>query len=83
MTREELAQQAGVSAAFVAEAEAAGLVRPQRWGYRPRLVNWLAKLHRLRTAGMTWEEIRDWSKRRFEPGHEHERRWPAGYQPDR
>lgn len=43
------------------------------WRYQTRLNNWLHKLHTLRCGGMSWEDITAWSKRRFQPGHEHER----------
>jgi len=84
LTLGELASRAGVPYAFAKEAAAAGLVRPD-WGrgtrrkrYRPGLVHWLRKLHRIRAAGQTWEEVRAWTKRRWLPGHEHERAWPEG-----
>lgn len=79
-----IASKAGVPFAFAREAQREGLIRPdggrgkRQKRYRPGLVKWLAKLSRLR-AGMTWQEIRDWTRRRFQPGHEHERRWPAGF----
>ncbi|HEV2121289.1 MAG TPA: MerR family transcriptional regulator [Chloroflexota bacterium] len=89
LTLGELAQRAGVPYAFAKEVQAEGLIAPdagrakRRKRYRPKLASWLGKLYTLREAGMAWEEIRQWSKRRFQPGHEHERRWPAEYQPER
>lgn len=79
----ELAQRAKVPFAFAQEAQAEGLIRPdqgrttRKKRYRERLRNWLRKLYKLREDGHSWDSIRDWSKRRFQPGHEHERRWPA------
>lgn len=83
LTLGELAAAAGVPYAFAKEAAAAGLVRPD-WGrgtrrkrYRAGLADWLAKLHCIRADGLTWEDIRAWTKRRWDPGHEHERNYPA------
>ncbi|MCB0126673.1 MAG: hypothetical protein KDE58_30655 [Caldilineaceae bacterium] len=84
LTLGDLAQRAGVPYAFAKEAVAEGLLREDKGRtsrkkrYRERLKNWLHKLHTLRDAGTSWDEIRDWSKRRFKPGHEHERTWPQG-----
>lgn len=85
LTLGQLASTAGVPYRFAQEAEREGLVSPDRQKgrvkrYRPRLKSWLAKLHTLRAAGMEWAEIRDWTRRRFQSGHEHEQRWPAGYE---
>ena len=83
LTLGELAQYAKVPFAFAKEAQDEGLVRPdqgrttRRKRYRERLKNWLRKLHKLREDGYTWDEIRDWSKRRWQPGHEAERKYPA------
>lgn len=85
LTLHGLAAAAGVPPAFVRETIRAGLVRPdagrtsRRKRFRPKLRTWVAKLYTLRGAGYTWEAIGAWSARRFEPGHEHERAWPAGF----
>lgn len=74
LTINGLAKEAGVSLAFAREAEAAGFLRPdrergRRWPkYRPRLAGWLVKLATLRADGLTWPEIADWSKRRWQTG---------------
>lgn len=74
LTINQLAKQAGVSLAFAKEAEAAGLLRAdrdrgRRWPkYRPKLAGWLVKLATLRADGLTWAEISDWSKRRWQTG---------------
>lgn len=79
----EIATLAGVPYAFAQEAQREGLIREdagrtkRRKRYRERIKNWLGKLHQLRETGMPWEEIRDWSKRRWQPGHEHERVLPV------
>lgn len=84
LTLGEIAQRAGVPYAFALEAQQFGLIRAdqgrgkRRRRYRERLKNWLHKLHTLRSGGMSWEDITAWSKRRFQPGHEDERGWPAG-----
>lgn len=83
----QLAKAAGVSYAFAQAAQAEQLIRPdwrsvRKHRYRRRLATWLAKLETLRQAGMTWEEIRCWTQRRFRPGHEHERAWPDGMKRD-
>lgn len=78
----EIASLAGVPYAFAQEAQQEGLIREdagrtrRRKRYRERLKNWLSKLHQLRESGLSWDEIRDWSKRRWQPGHEHERVLP-------
>lgn len=82
LTLGDIAQRAGVPYAFALEAQQHGLVRAdqgrgtRRRRYRARLKHWLRKLHTLRSGGMTWDDITAWSKRRFQPGHEHERVWP-------
>lgn len=87
LTLGEVAARAGVSYAFAREAQRAGLIRPdagrttRRRRYRPKLAGWLGKLARLRAAGLSWADIRAWVDRRFRPGHEHERQWPAMGQP--
>ena len=79
-----LVRRAGVPPEFARDAVRRRLLRPDvgRGGdmgrYRPRLVGWLKKLHALRAAGMSWAEIRAWTRRRWQPGHEHERVWPDG-----
>lgn len=84
----QIAKVAAVPVDFAREAQAEGLLRPdagrstRRKRYRTKVASWLLKLHRLRQAGCTWPELRAWAARRFTPGHEHERRWPAGYDPD-
>ena len=81
----QTAQAAEIPLDFAREAQAEGLLRPdagrttRRKRYRPKVASWLMKLHTLRQAGYTWAELRAWSARRFTPGYEHERRWPAGY----
>jgi hypothetical protein len=83
----ELAARAGVPYAFAKEAAAAGLIRPDAGRtkrakrYRGKVAGWLGKLQALRAAGLPWEDIRAWAARRFLPGNEQERRWPAGYDP--
>lgn len=85
LTLHALAQAAGVPPAFVREAMRAGVVRPdagrtsRRKRFRPKLRTWVVKLHTLRSAGYTWDAIGAWSARRFQPGHEDERAWPAGF----
>lgn len=82
----ELARKAGVPYDFAREAQANGLIRPdggrntRRKRYRYKLASWLKKLHLLRNSGYSWEELQEWASRRFRPGHEHERRWPAGFE---
>lgn len=86
LTLGELATLAGVPFAFAKEAGREGLVTPDKGRthrakrYRPRLANWLGKLETLRSAGYDWDDIRDWTKRRWDPGHDHERKWPSGYE---
>lgn len=81
----QTAEVAGVSYAFAKEAEREGLIQPdagrgkRRKRYRPKVASWLKKLHVLREAGASWDEIRAWTCSRFQPGHEHEVRWPQGY----
>lgn len=81
----QTAKAAEIPLAFAQEAQQEGLLRPdggrtaRRKRYRPKVASWLVKLRTLREAGYTWAELRAWSERRFTPGHEHERRWPAGY----
>lgn len=83
LTLGKLAAAAGVPYAFAQEAIDEGLLRAdggretRKKRYRKRLASWLAKLYRLRNEGMGWAEIRAWTKRRFLPGCEHERQWPA------
>jgi hypothetical protein len=83
----ETAKAAGVPYAFAKEAEREGLIRPdagrgkQRKRFRPKLASWLGKLYTLREAGVSWDELRAWTRRRFQPGHESEMRWPDEYQP--
>lgn len=84
----ELARIAQVPLTFARAAQAEGLLRPdagrstRRKRYRPKAASWLAKLQRLQQAGYDWPALRAWAARRFTPGHETERRWPAGYDPD-
>ncbi len=79
----ELATRAGVPAGLAREAVRARLLRPdvgrgtRQTRYRARRVNWLRKLAQLREASRTWPEIRAWTRRRWQPEHEHERYWPA------
>lgn len=81
----ELAARAGVPFAFAQEAQREGLLRPDAGRtkrakrYRGKLAAWLGKLHALRAGGLAWGDLRDWAGRRFTPGHEHERQYPAGY----
>jgi hypothetical protein len=81
----ELATRAGVSFAFAQEAQREGLLRPDAGRtkrakrYRGKLAAWLTKLYELRAAGLAWADLRAWAARRFTPGHEHERQYPAGY----
>lgn len=83
LTLGDLAASAGVSFDFAKETVTEGLIRPdqgrtqRRKRYRERLKNWLAKLWTLREAGFSWEDIRAWTKRRWQPGHESERLWPG------
>jgi hypothetical protein len=82
----EIAKAGGVPYEFAKEAQREGLIRPDRGRgkrvkrYRPKLASWLSKLYTMQQSGLSWEEIRDWTQRRFAPGHEHERRWPAGFE---
>lgn len=86
LTLGELATAAGVPYAFAKEAQAEGLIRPDGGRgtrvrrYRPKLATWLGKLHRYRADGMEWEAIRDWTRRRWLPGHDHERQEPGDQQ---
>lgn len=83
-TLEGLAYAANVPLWFAQEAEREGLIAPEAGGgYRSRLKSWLTKLYVLRSVGMTWDEIHDWTQRRWRKGHEHERRWPEGYGPEK
>ena len=83
----ETVRAAGVPFEFAREAEREGLIRPDRGRgkrvkrYRPKLASWLSKLYTMRQGGLSWGEIRDWTRRRFAPGHEHERTWPARFAP--
>jgi hypothetical protein len=83
----ELATRAGVPFAFAQEAQREGLLRPDAGRtkrakrYRGKLATWLTKLHTLRAAGLTWDDLRAWTARRFQPGHEQEARWPVGFDP--
>lgn len=83
----QTAKAAEIPLAFAREAQVEGLLRPdggrgtRRPRYRTKVASWLAKLHTLRQAGYTWDAIHDWTSRRFTPGHEHERRWPADFTP--
>lgn len=85
LTLGDIAQRAGVPYAFALEAQQVGLLRAdqgrgkRRRRYRERLKNGLRKLHTLRTGGLSWQDITAWSKRRFQPGYEHERVWPVGF----
>ncbi|MFW5943567.1 MAG: hypothetical protein ACOCXI_17300 [Chloroflexota bacterium] len=82
----QLARQAGVPYDFAKEAQAHDLIRPdggrgkRRKRYRRKLAGWLEKLHLLRNSGYSWEELQAWTRRRFRPGHEHEVRWPEGFE---
>jgi hypothetical protein len=82
----EIARAAGVPYEFAKEAQANGLIRPdgergtRRKRYRLKLASWLKKLHALNDAGYSWEALRIWTRWRFQPGHEHERRWPEGFE---
>jgi hypothetical protein len=82
LTRNSLAKAANVPPEFVQEAQQHGLVQPDQSRfqrskrYRPKLIGWLKKLHRLRLSGYTWDDICSWTKRRFLPGNEHELQWP-------
>jgi len=79
----EIAKAGGVPYEFAKEAQRGGLIRPDRGRgnrikrYRPKLASWLSKLYTMRQGGLSWEEIRDWTQRRFAAGHKHERRWPG------
>lgn len=83
LTLGELATAAGVPYAFAREASAEGLLRPdggrstRTKRYRRRLASWLGKLARLRAEGHSWADLRAWSRRRWQPGHEDERQAPA------
>ena len=80
----DLAQRAGVPVEFARTAVRAKLLRPDAGRgtrsprYRARLASWLGKLHTLRESGMSWGDIRAWSRRRWDAGNEGERAWPAG-----
>lgn len=83
LTLGELAAAAGVPYAFAREASDEGLLRPdggrgtRTKRYRRRLASWLIKLARLRAEGHSWADLRAWSRRRWQPGHEDERQAPA------
>jgi hypothetical protein len=83
LTLGELATRAGVPFAFAQEVQREGLLRPDAGRtkrakrYRGKLAAWLGKLHELRAAGLPWGDLRAWAARRFTPGHEHERQYPA------
>lgn len=83
LTLGELAAAAGVPYAFAVEAQAEGLLRPdggrgtRTKRYRRRLASWLVKLAGLRAEGHSWADLRAWARRRWQPGHEDERRAPA------
>jgi hypothetical protein len=83
LTLGELATAAGVPYAFAVEAQAEGLLRPdggrgtRTKRYRRRLASWLVKLAGLRAEGHSWADLRAWARRRWQPGHEDERRAPA------
>lgn len=83
----DVAQKAGVPYQFAKEAQSHGLISPDgkqddKCRYRYKLASWLDKLHLLNQSGYSWQELRAWSKRRFKAGHEHERRYPAGFAGD-
>jgi hypothetical protein len=84
LTLAELAARADVSVDVARAAVRARLLRAdvgrgtRKPRYRVRLVGWLRKLATLRAAGLEWADIRAWTRRRWLPGHEHERAWPAG-----
>lgn len=89
LTLGEVAKLADVPYAFAKEAQHQGLIQPdagrgeRKKRYRPKLASWLSKLYRLyEVEGLNWNEIQDWVERRWQPGHEHERRWPAGVSAD-
>ena len=81
----DVARRGGVSYEFAKEAQAKGLIRPDKGRserkkrYRVKLGSWLEKLHVLYHAGYSWQELKDWSKRRFKAGHSDEVRWPRGF----
>jgi hypothetical protein len=81
----QIAAAAGVPFDFAREAEGHGLIRPdggrgkRRKRYRRKLAAWLEKLYLLNQSGYSWEELAAWTRRRFQAGHEHERRFPAGF----
>ncbi len=81
----DVAKRGGVSYEFAKEAQAKGLIRPDKGRgerkkrYRVKLGSWLEKLSILNQAGYSWEALKDWSKRRFKQGHEDEIRWPRGF----
>jgi hypothetical protein len=81
----EIARAAAVPVDFAREAQAHGLLRPdsgrgkRRKRYRRKLARWLEKLYLLNQSGYSWQDLASWTRRRFQPGHEHERRYPAGF----
>lgn len=83
LTLGELARLAGVGYAFARECEREGLLRAdqgrttRRRRYRRKSAGWLGKLAGLRADGWEWAELRDWTARRWQPGHEHERANPV------
>lgn len=87
LTLSDLAERAGVDVSFARGAVRAKLLRADSGRgtrsahYRPRLASWLAKLAKLRAEGHSWADIRAWTKRRWQPGHEQERFWPASRNP--
>ena len=82
LTLGEIAKDAGVPYEFALEAQREGLIRAdsgrgtRKRGYRPKLASWLGKLHVLRSSGFTWDDLKAWARRRWQPGHEDERQYP-------
>ena len=83
LTVGQLARAAGVAPAFIHAARREQLLRPdqgrttRRVRYRAKLAGWVRKLAALREQGLEWAELLAWSRRRWLPGHEHERQAPA------
>ena len=82
LTLGEIAKAAGVPYEFALEAQREGLIKAdsgrgtRKRGYRPKLASWLEKLYVLRSSGFTWDDLKAWARRRWQPGHEDERQYP-------
>ena len=80
----DISKLAGVPLEFTLEAEEYWLIKINNKkigaAYYRILASWLKKLSALREAGLSWEEIWYWTRRRFTFQHRDERQWPKGYE---